>query len=195
MATILSAVNTMLRVIGQVPVTSIPDNGLSDAAIAKEVLVEYSNELQSEGYDFNMLTKTTLMPDGSGFIPIAADVIRVKPYYPYQRFTVRSSRLFDLDKNTDVFTSPVLVNMIRLVSFEALPELLARYVTIRAARVFGTRVVGSGEQNGYTQEDEARSRAVWLNAVSEDMELNLLSDSTHHRLSTFTSSSVLSRGY
>jgi hypothetical protein len=195
MTAILVAVNTMLRVIGQVPVTFIPDNGLSDAAIAKEVLVEYSNELQSEGYDFNMLTKTTLTPDSSGFIPIAADVIRVKPYYSYQRFTVRSSRLFNLDKNTDVFTSPVLVNMIRLVSFESLPELLARYVTIRAARVFGTRVVGSSEQNGYTQEDEARARSVWLNAVSEDMELNLLSDSTHHRLGTFTASSILSRGY
>jgi Tail tubular protein len=181
MATTLSAVNTMLRVIGQVPVTSIPDSGLADSTIAREVLYEYTNELQSEGFDFNTFTKVTLSPDGAGFIPITSDIIRVKPYYPYQRFTVRSNRLYNLDKSTDVFTSPVLVNMVKIVSFESLPELLARYVIIRSARVFGTRVVGSGEQNGYTQEDEARARSVWLNAMSEDMELNILSDSTHFK--------------
>lgn len=192
MTTTLEAVNTMLRVIGQVPVRSIPDTGLADATVAKEVLLEYTEELQSEGYDFNTFDEL-LTPDANGFIAITADVLRVKPYHPYNRYTVRSNRLYDLDKKSSVFTKPSRVQTIRLIPFENLPALLSRYTVIRSARVFGTRVVGAGDQNGYTQEDEARARSAWLNSVSEDMELNILSDSTHHRLQAYSPSTILSR--
>lgn len=190
----LEAVNRMLRVIGQVPVAFIPESGQSDSRIALEVLKEYAVELQQDGYDFNTLSEVSLEPGAGGFIAIPANVLRVIPYNPQNRYTVRSGRLFDLDKRTDVFTAPAVVTLITKVDFESLPYPLQNYVVIRASRVFSNRVVGAPEQNGYNSEDEARARITWLNTVAEDMQLNLLSNDTHHRPHTFRPYQAIARG-
>lgn len=197
----LTAVNTMLRVIGQVPVSSIPSSGLADSTMASEVLKEYTKELQTEGFDFNRQVRKELTPDVNGHIFIELDplvdesLVSAKSYYPYRRFTTRgsASQLYDLDNQTYVFNKPVYVDIITAHKFDELPPSLQRYVLIRAARVFANRVIGSQEQNGYNAEDEARARAEWMQYVSNEDELNVLSSSSGHRLNTFRPASIFNR--
>lgn len=189
----LEAINTMLRAIGQVPVRDISDSPTSDSNIAQQVLNEYTVELQTDGYDFNTDTKVVVSPNNSQKIFITSEVIRVWNYYNYPRLTVRNSRLYNLDDRTENFDQDQTINQIVSVPFVDLPPVLQRYVVIRAARVFGNRVVGAGEINAYNQEDESRARLAWLNALSEDMQLNVLSTSSHHRQPTFRPSHVLRR--
>lgn len=181
MTTKLEAVNTMLRVIGQVPVLSIPDSGISDAAVASAVLDEYTKELQSTGYDFNTDTEKELTPNVDGFILIPDNVIRVDISRCYRvrnivfRPTSEGRRLYDQDDNTFVFDddAKVIVDWVFTQDFEYLPETLQRYVIIRSARVFANRVVGAGEINAYTNEDEIMAKTAWLEEVSADEDLNM----------------------
>ena len=191
----LTAVNKMLRSIGQVPVRELPDGGQSDARVARDTLLDYALELQQEGYDFNTDEKVKLEPDVSGLIPFTDDVLRIKPSGYGRRYTIRNRRLYSLDDKTDIFDNPQELDIIRQVPFEELPFSLQNYVVIRAARVFANQVVGAPEQNGYNSEDEARARIAWLNTVAEDMHLNLLSDSGHQRPRSSQPYQALTRGF
>lgn len=190
----LEAVNRMLRSIGQVPVSSIPDSGQSDSRIAAEVLKDYTIELQQDGYDFNTDEALELTPDVSGVIVIPSDVLRIIPTYRRNRYTIRDGKLYDLDKRSNIFEFAAKVKAIRKVPFEGLPYPLQNYVTVRSARVFANRMIGAPEQNGYNSEDEARARITWLNTVAEDMSLNILSGPDHHRPDSFSPYQALLRG-
>lgn len=194
MTTELEAVNRMLRTIGQVGVSTIPDGGQSDSRIALNILNDYTIELQQEGYDFNTDEKVELLTESDGTINIPSDALRVIPYYSGNRYTVRGGKLYDLDARSGVFQRPAWVHIIRRVPFESLPYPLQNYVIVRSARVFANTVIGAQEQNGYNAEDEARTRIAWLNTVSEDMQLNILSSSSHHRPSTFRPGHAITRG-
>ena len=181
----LEAVNTILRAIGQVPVSDVPTTGFSDGKIAFDVLEEYANELQSEGYEFNTHERVELLPDVNGNITVPGQYIRITASDHYNRYTVRGNRIYDLIKDTDVFSDSVEVSAVELLPFEQLPFTLQRYVTIRAARVFANRVIGAGEQNSYNQEDEVRARLAWLNAVAEDEDMNVLSNNDRVRPNSY----------
>ena len=175
----LEAVNTILRTIGQVPVLAIPDSGMSDARLAYETLTAYTKELQTEGYEFNTDDDVKLTPDNQGVVRVPENAIRVWSYNPSHRYTVRAGTLYDLGNRTGTFTEPIKVSMVTLRPFEELPYTLQRYVVIRSARVFANQTIGAQEQNSYNQEDEVRARLAWLNSLAEDMDLNVLSSTSH----------------
>jgi hypothetical protein len=146
--------------------------------MALSVLEEYAKELQLEGYEFNTDEQLELVPNVDNEI-VVNDFIRVTAYSQWERYTLRGNRVYDLTKRTYKFDKPIKVTAVYLVPFEDLPLTLQRYVAIRSARVFANRVIGAGEQNNYNQEDEVRARIAWLNTVSEDMDLNVLSNQNH----------------
>ena len=196
----LEAVNTMLRTIGQVPVVQISTNGLSDDAIANEVLEEYNRELQSPGYDFNTNWKKTLYPNVNKNINVFDTVFSLKSHTPNRRFVLRKDStdhdyffLYDIDNETFEFDGPVEVDLILYRDFELIPELLQRYVIIRAARVFSHRTIGSAELEAFSAEDEARARGSWLEHVARTEELNLFSTSDHRRPRTFNPYNSIAR--
>lgn len=191
MLTRLEAVNTMLMVIGQAPVKSIPDQGISDSTQASKVLDEYTRELQSSGYDFNSFSSVEYTPNSNGNIALPDSIIRADTARESSckdvvvKVSQGSKFLYDKENNTFVFNGSIHLDVIERVDFENLPYTLQRYVVIRAARVFSNRVVGAQEINGYTQEDEARARAEWLTEVSQDENLNVFNyngflGSTYH---------------
>ena len=181
----LEAVNTMLRAIGQVPVINIPPSGQSDSRVALDILNENAKEFQAEGFDFNQNTGEELTPTVDSLIVLPVGTVRVTSYYPYQRFVERGGLLYDLDRATTEFTQPVKVNRVFVLPFEELPYALQRYVNIRSARVFASRAVGAQELNSYLGEEEVRARLQWLQAQAVDMDLNVLSTSSHHRPNVF----------
>lgn len=177
--TSLDAVNTMLAAIGEAPINSLSKAVTSDAAFAVRLLDEVNTEVQATGWSFNTEKEFTLQKDNSGNIPLPSDMLRVT--IDRQRYTnvypvVRGKRLYDQKNQTFTFTDSLVASrLIRKITFEDLPPVARRYVTIRSARVFVDRVGGGQEVHAYTEEQERDSRKTLMKDEGEVRNLNILS--------------------
>jgi hypothetical protein len=168
----LDAVNLMLMTIGEYKVNDLINlAGRSDAAIAKDILNNTSRAVQSKGWTFNTDFDKELIPDTTGQIKLGGSVLRID-----STSTVRSSqkdiieranKLYDRQNNTHIFTENVTVDTVTYFNFEDLPEAARRFISIRSARVFHDRVVGSGELHRFFQEDEGQAWSELLEYESD----------------------------
>lgn len=157
----LEAVNEMLTAIGTTPVNTLNTVGLTDAAIAKDTLGSISREVQSKGWWFNMSKQVTLSPSG-GQITVPTNALQISPALPTYgatgetaMFAQRNGKLFNLATNADTgWTGSVKADIIYLFDFEQLPEVARRYITVRAARVFQTKVLGDEALGVFTEAHE-----------------------------------------
>ena len=172
----LEAVNTILSSVGEPPIVSLTGAQNADATIARNILSEISREVQSQGWHFNTFVDKTLSPDSSGEISLATDVVRVDNDPTAQggissRSTLtspndtrdiiqRGNKLFDKTNNTYTFSSSVRVTLVYLYNFEDLPEPARRYITVRSARVFMDRMVGSQKGHLYNAQDEMQALTI-----------------------------------
>jgi hypothetical protein len=174
MTTELNAVNTMLSAIGEPPVTTLDGQTNADAAIAQNILLEINREVQTMGWHYNTQFDVEFQPDTQGLITLPTNVVRididprvrsgtpdmVSNLTDNRDITQRGTRLFNKTKNTFVFEKNVTVTVIYLLPFVELPEAVRRYVTIKAARVFQDRMVGSQKHHAFTRQDEMRALAL-----------------------------------
>lgn len=158
--TLLEAVNELLTAVGTTPVNTLTTSGLTDAAIAQDVIGSVSREVQSRGWWFNTVRSMQLTPAGSN-IAVPANMLQVTPALPTSanpgetmHFVQREGKLYDLIGNSYTFASSVRVDAVMLFDFEQIPESVRRYITIRAARIFQTKVLGDGQLGVYTTEHE-----------------------------------------
>jgi hypothetical protein len=168
----LDAVNLMLMTIGEYKVNDLINlAGRSDAAIAKDILNNTSRAVQSKGWTFNTDFDKELIPDTTGQIKLGGSILRID-----STSTVRSSqkdiieranKLYDRQNNTHIFTENVTVDTVTYFNFEDLPEAARRFISIRSARVFHDRVVGSGELHRFFQEDEGQAWSELLEYESD----------------------------
>jgi hypothetical protein len=158
----LQAVNTMLSVIGSAPVNQLTGPNApnsADVAIAMQVLDEVSLNIQSRGWHFNTEEDVTLTADPiTSEVVVASNVLLVDVDYPNNDgldITLRGNKLYNRKTNSFQFTGPVeKVRLIRALEWDDLPQAARHYITIRAARIFQDRVVGSEKHHGFTQQDE-----------------------------------------
>jgi hypothetical protein len=168
----LDAVNLMLMTIGEYKVNDLINlAGRSDAAISKDILNNTSRAVQSKGWTFNTDFDKELIPDTTGQIKLGGSILRID-----STSTVRSSqkdiieranKLYDRQNNTHIFTENVTVDTVTYFNFEDLPEAARRFISIRSARVFHDRVVGSGELHRFFQEDEGQAWSELLEYESD----------------------------
>tara|TARA_R110002153_G_scaffold36336_2_gene107636 strand:- start:66 stop:665 length:600 start_codon:yes stop_codon:yes gene_type:complete len=157
----LEAVNTLLTAIGEAPVNSLT-SGLVDAETAETILDSVSREVQSQGWAFNTNYLQEFTPNSDLQIVIAPDVLRID--MADNRSTTidvvaRGSKLYNRATNSFYFeaTAAIKMNTVVVLEFTDLPEAARRYITIRSARVFQDRVVGSDLLHGFHQQDELRA--------------------------------------
>jgi hypothetical protein len=158
----LQAVNTMLSVIGSAPVNQLTGPNApnsADVAIAMQVLDEVSLNIQARGWHFNTEEDVTLTADPiTSEVVVASNVLLVDVDYPNNDgldITLRGNKLYNRKTNSFQFTGPVeKVRLIRALEWDDLPQAARHYITIRAARIFQDRVVGSEKHHGFTQQDE-----------------------------------------
>lgn len=174
--TALEAVNIMLGTIGESPVNSLENEQVVDAVVARDVLAEISREMQSEGWAFNIEKNYPLSRDLDGKIEVPINCIKVDFVRPPAGMdpVLRGSRLYDRQNHTYTFKQNVKAEVILLLPFNELPESARRYATIRAARVFADRMVGSDAIHSYTEMDEARARATLVAYESDTGDANIL---------------------
>tara|TARA_B100001769_G_scaffold42412_1_gene29565 strand:+ start:6995 stop:9445 length:2451 start_codon:yes stop_codon:yes gene_type:complete len=155
----LKAINSMLGHIGEAPVNSISNANLPvSVSTAINVLDEISNEVQSEGWHFNTEIEVKYTPV-DGAITLTSDIIQFDPVDSSLDIVQRGSSLFDRKNNTTTFTKDVTVNQIRLLTWDSLPEVARRYITLKASRIFQGRIIGSKELEALIARDEYNARA------------------------------------
>ena len=174
----LEAVNTMLTSIGEQPIQNMNDlAGLSDASIAEQILDNVSRAIQSRGWIFNTDLDVQMQVDQYGEIKLSPDILRVDTTSRVRDgdtdIVERGRKLYDRQKQTFVFTTKVTVNQIKLLIFEDLPEPARRYISIRSARIFHDRVVGSGELHRFYQEDEMNAWQALLEYEGDVADYNI----------------------
>ena len=181
----LSAVNTLLAIIGEAPVNSLNAPLTGDASLAERTLDEVSREVQGAGWSWNTMLYDSIPLDastGQSQLPSNTLAVRFNPLtYPSQRFVLRGLRLFDRIRNSyDLSgsfgvavignTSDLVAEIVEELDWDSIPETGRRYITIRAARMFANRAVTSSSLEAYTGEDE--ENALRTLKRTEDMAQN-----------------------
>jgi hypothetical protein len=140
-ATELDAINEIIGIIGQAPINSLEDEADIDSLNAQRILQGVSREIQSKGWSWNIET-TSLSPDSTTQkITYRDDWLRLEG----ATMVRREGYLYDLSNQTNLFTASVSVDIVRQIDFEDLPEVVRKYVTVRASRIFQVRSVGAQE--------------------------------------------------
>lgn len=180
----LEAVNIMLNTIGEASTTTL-DGSVTplpfEVSTAVATLDEILKEMQMDSYVFNTEYDVSLLPvtnAGTGVtkIPVASNYLRIQNTSSYEEYTVRQGYLYSMKDKTDLLTSIVTVDVIYALEFVDLPEAAKRYISIRAARVYADRLVGSRDIRVFSQQDEFEAKAKMMDYEVGVDNINMLRD-------------------
>ena len=142
----LSAVNNILGAIGQSPLTTLNfDN--PEVSFIYNLLRDANVDTQAEGWHFNTEKHIKFSPDANGKIAIGDDILSMDLNDNEARRTYnlvrRNGFLYDKQDHTDVFTSDINLDVVRLYLFEDLPIVFRRFITYRASAAAATQLVAN----------------------------------------------------
>jgi len=154
----LEAVNIMLEVIGELPVSSLEAAPtMSEANIARTLLHNISRDVQTHGLECNTDTDYELSLNEDSKIEIPTNALRVDATDRTKSIVIRGGFLYDKDNRTDVFSESLKCDIVWFLDFADLPQHVRAFITIRAGRVFQARHVGSDVLNAFTERDELQA--------------------------------------
>ena len=174
LTTKLEAVNIMISVIGESPVNTLGGTSVPVTVVqANAVLTETNKAIQSEGWHFNTEYDYPLIPDSIGKITLPPSTLKIDldPTISTDSDPVqRGLKLYDRKKHTEVWTKELKSIITFELDFEELPEQFRHYITVKAARIFASRLLGSREIEGFALRDEieAKARAIESDSESAD---------------------------
>ena len=163
----LEAVNEIISSVGSPPINSLNQLTNVDAIDALRMLMKTSRQVQAQGHAWNTQFNATLSPDvTTNKITYTNDIISI---ISGTRLINKGGYLFDLDANSDRFTSPVtVIELVREFKFEDLPEVVQDYITVKTSRDFQRIKVTSPEVDQALAQREAEA-LMRLNALEIDM--------------------------
>lgn len=173
----LDAVNICLSAMGEPKINSL-DGSAIDAQIASDLIDETSRSVQSRGWHWNR-DKYILSPNVNGEIAVPSNYARIDTIDGDKAtdIVVRGTKLFNRATNSFTFDKPLTLEVYVFLEFDDLPYSAKQYVTMRSARLFQQRVLGSPTLSEYSQEEE---RQAFLTLLQDDLEVgdyNMLYDS------------------
>ena len=150
---LLTSINILLQTINELPIETTDDLSISTTAkLAEMTIIEVKKEVLSQGWHFNHDKAYPFPQDINGVIPVPANVLDISS--SSGNIIMRDWRLYDKDKFTFEFTSPVLCNVVWDMDFNSLTHPIRHYITIKAARVFQARTIGDQMAYSFTVKDE-----------------------------------------
>lgn len=170
----LEAVNSMLEMIGELPVNSLTEDGISEANLAKQTLHRVNREIQKLGLHCNTDNNYPLVPDVNQEILIPSNALQVDPTDPLQNYTTRGGKLYNRDSHTFKFSSTVNVDIVFFLEFNDLPQHCKDYIATRAARQFQARNLSSDLVHSLTEKDEFEALTEFKRRELKDKDLSLL---------------------
>tara|TARA_B100000085_G_C18502495_1_gene496078 strand:- start:585 stop:1205 length:621 start_codon:yes stop_codon:yes gene_type:complete len=169
----LSSVNSILGAIGQAPVSRLyrEVNGElvytnPEISFIHNLLKEVNVDVQNEGWVWNREEHYPLTPEVDGCIYIPPNVLRmdVSEGQVYRDTDVvrRDGKLYDKVNHTYKFEKQLDFDITWQFSFEDIPSVFQRYITLRASGRAATQLVTNKElvQLLATQEAQARAACV-----------------------------------
>lgn len=179
----LSAVNLILRNMGETPVNSLTGLLPLEASQAIETLMEVSEDVQTRGWYFNTEVYR-LSPDNNGFIKLPPNTLSVATVGASRstRVSKRNGRLYRLDPFNTGFTfeGPMEISLVLGLDFADLPASARRYIALKAARV--AQVREAGDEMTYQDDSQDETRA-WAELFAEQL--------AHEKLSLRESDTVM----
>ena len=159
----LDAVNQLLANIGQAPTSSLNTTN-PQVALALNQIKQINNDVQSEGWVFNIEQNYPFMPDEEGIIYIPSNVLRLDlPWNGgHVQPVIREGKLYDTIAHSYVWVGVQNLDVTWLFDFVELPEPAKQYITQRAANLYAMRMTGSMEVAKYAQREEASARAALI---------------------------------
>ena len=164
----LSAVNAILGAIGQSPVTSINKTN-PEIGFIYNILRDSNVDLQAEGWHFNTERHVKYTPEDVGGvkkIAIGNDILKmdVSDGWSKRNYDVvkRNGYLYDKYDHTDDWdelTDGIDLDIVRLISYEDLPEVFKRYIIYRSSVRAATQLVGNPQLAQLLAQQEALTRA------------------------------------
>ena len=164
----LSAVNAILGAIGQSPVTSINKTN-PEIGFIYNLLRDSNVDLQAEGWHFNTERHVKYTPEDVGGIKkiaIGNDILKmdVTDGWSKRNYDVvkRNGYLYDKYDHTDDWdelTDGIDLDIVRLISYEDLPEVFKRYIIYKASTRAATQLVGNPQLAQLLAQQEALARA------------------------------------
>ncbi len=165
----LQAVNVMLALIGEQPVSSL-ETDYTESLLARTELHNTSRAVQKKGYQCNSEDNYPLTPTVDGYYMVPANCLRINPSEVGLDVAWRGDKLYDRYEHTYVFTTTTMdVDLVFFLPFTDLPEAIRYYITIRAARRFAEDIIGSPDIGNFTEGDEFQA-LVALEADEADMD-------------------------
>ena len=171
----LGAVNIMLGVVGQSPISTLA-NPTADISMAVSVLDEVSRTVQTSGWEFNTEKRVAYTPTPVMHqVTIADDILRLD--VPGRNLTQRGTKLYDKDTNSfDLGSSDLEADVVRALEFDDMPPAGRYYVAVRAARVFQKRVLGAESLDQFTAMDEALALTNLQEAEGDNADYNIFNN-------------------
>jgi hypothetical protein len=181
----LDSVNIMLGAIGEAPVSTLNAGDLEEVSIAQSILKDTSHAIQEIGWQFNTERDYPLVPDVNGAITLAANIVRVDQDTDADSgdydLIQRGTQLYDRKNHTAVFTATIKAEVVFLLPFSSLPPIARRYITLKAARIFQARHIGSDTLHAFTEEDERDAKMAFEEAEGENTDGSIFDNYTVYR--------------
>ena len=184
----LEAVNSMLSTIGEAPVNSLT-SGLVDAETAETILNEVSRSVQASGWNFNSEPNYTVAANVSGEVRLPTEVIRAdladsetKFRSNKNEYVQRGNKMYDKIKHTYNIGAPLTLDVVVLPNYELCPEVARRYISVKAARIFQERVVGSDTLSAMNRNDEQEALFALREMEGDNGDYNIFDDRSTARV-------------
>lgn len=187
----LGMVNQCLLAIGEIPLAegTVLESlqAGTDGAIARDIVGKTMLNVQSRGWFFNTDIDFSLYPDNDGFISVPPSLLRldVGRTKNRQQIILKGNRLYDLVKQTYIFTEVVVADVIWSISYEDLPLNAYSYIALRSARQFQETVVGSGDLYTFTTNAEVEALANFQREHLQYSDYNMIPERTKGRVNPY----------
>jgi hypothetical protein len=175
----IEAVNAMLSTIGEAPVNSL-SSGLVDAETAETILNEVSRSIQAMGWNFNSEPNYSVNADAFGNVNLPLNILRADATSKYRstenEYIQRGNKIYDKRQHTFNIGKDLKLDVVVLLDFTDLPEVARRYITVKSARIFQERVVGSDTLSSMNRNDEQEALFALREMEGDNGDFNIFDD-------------------
>ena len=174
-STELEAVNYMLLSIGETPVNTLDSNATDPIAmVAHKTLHQISRQVQATGLHCNSEYKYPLRRDVNGYLHVPLNTLKADATDPTVDVVLRGKRLYNRGTHSYIFDRDLEVDLVLFLPFEELPQVVRDYITVRAVRVFQSKVLGSDTLHSFSLQDEMEARLAMIQEEVDAGDYNIL---------------------
>lgn len=173
MITELEAMNMILSIAGDAPVTSVTST-YEQAVIARRILGEISRELQSNGLWFNETLELEIQPAVDGTVNLPSTTINAEAVGDGGDLIQRGLRFFNKAENTYIINDSVIANVIEHIEWDYTPQTFRQLAIALSKSRYNTEFFGSNDVERIAQQDIQKFQIELQRADLKNRDVNML---------------------